>query len=83
MSATTIDLDPVGQAVTCAMTLPISPDGEHFGPPLVIGYYPGSPEIWIDAGKRTNIPLAQLEGLIRQLRRAGKAAALGAAKVQP
>jgi len=64
-----------GEIVTAAMTLPLEL-GEHFGPPLTIGFYPGSAEIWIEGGcGRQNTPVAHLKAVIQQLRRAAKLAA--------
>lgn len=61
------------------MTLPLYKNGEHFGKPLSVGFYPGHDEgheeIWIegDCG-RQNIPVQHVEAVIRQLRRAAKIA---------
>jgi hypothetical protein len=64
------------EVVTATMTLPLSVSGEHFGPPLTIGFYSGNTEIWI-AGEmgRQNIPVEHLNAIIKQLRRAAKLAA--------
>lgn len=62
------------EAVTASMTLSLA-CGEHFGPPLTIGIYPGQPEIWIEGEMgRQNIPLEHLPALIKQLRRAAQIA---------
>lgn len=63
------------EAVTASMTLPLA-CGEHFGPPLTIGIYPGQSEIWIEGEMgRQNIPLEHLPAVIKQLRRAAQIAA--------
>lgn len=65
-----------GETVTATMTLPLSACGEHFGPPLSIGFYSGSTEIWIEGEMgRQNIPAEHLNAVIKQLRRAAKLAA--------
>lgn len=58
------------EIVTSTMTLPLV-CGEHYGPPLTIGFYPGRAEIWIegDCG-RQNIPIEHLPAVMKQLRRA-------------
>lgn len=62
------------EAVTASMTLPLEM-GEHFGPPLTIGIYPGQSEIWIEGAMgRQNIPVEHLPALIKQLRRAAQIA---------
>ncbi len=69
------------EAVTATMTLPLS-SGEHYGPPLTIGFYPGQQEIWIEGEHgRQNIPVEHLPGVIKQLRRAATLAAEHAAQV--
>lgn len=66
----------VGEIVTASMTLPTKGIGEHFGPPLTIGFYPGETEIWIEGEmSRQNIPVHHVNAVIRQLRRAAKLAA--------
>ncbi len=68
------------EAVTATMTLPLS-SGEHYGPPLTIGIYPGQHEIWIEGEHgRQGIPVEHLPGVIRQLRRAATLAAEHAAQ---
>ena len=63
------------EAVTATMTLPLA-TCEHFGPPLTIGFYPGSTEIWVEGEMgRQNIPAQHLNAVIKQLRRAAKLAA--------
>jgi len=63
------------ECVTASMTLPMA-CGEHYGPPLTIGIYPGQPEIWIEGEMgRQNIPVQHVPAVIRQLRRAAKIAA--------
>ncbi|MDB5777547.1 MAG: hypothetical protein JWP38_3680 [Herbaspirillum sp.] len=60
------------EQVTATMTLPIS-GGEHFGPPLTIGIYPGGSEIWIECEVgRINIPSEHVNAFIKQIRRAAK-----------
>lgn len=69
-----------GEVVTATMTLPME-SGEHYGAPLTIGYYPGADEIWIRGEHGTqNIPIEHLPDVIKQLRRAAKLAAEGAAQ---
>jgi hypothetical protein len=62
---------PGSEVCTSTMTMPLS-SGEHFGPPVSIGYYPEScNEIWIDGEcGRLNIQLDSLNAFIKQLRRA-------------
>lgn len=69
------EFSPTAETVTATMTLPAE-SGEHFGPPLSIGFYPGLSEIWIegDCGHQC-IPLQHLPDVIKQLRRAAKIAA--------
>lgn len=63
------------EAVTATMTLPLT-CGEHYGPPLTIGFYPGQTEIWIEGEHgRQNIPAEHLNTFVKQLRRAAKIAA--------
>ena len=58
------------EAVTATMTLPLN-GGEHYGPPLTIGFYPRQQEFWIEGEHgRQNIPVEHLPGVIKQLRRA-------------
>lgn len=58
------------ETVTATMTLPLG-TGEHFGPPLTIGFYPGQAEIWIEGEcGRQNIGVEHLPTIIKQLRRA-------------
>lgn len=64
-----------GEIVTATMTLPLA-TGEHFGPPLTIGIYPGNGEIWLQGEcGRQNILVEHLPAVIKQLRRAAKLAA--------
>lgn len=64
----------VGETVTATMTLPTG-TGEHFGPPLSVGFYPGQSEVWLQIGQeRQSIPLPHLPAVIKQLRRAAAAA---------
>ena len=69
-----------GEVVTATMNLPVE-SGEHFGPPLTIGFYPGAAEIWIRGEHGTqNIPVEHLPDVLKQLRRAAKLAQEGAAQ---
>jgi hypothetical protein len=71
------------EMVTATMTLPDVWQQAHYGPPLTIGIYPGSTEIWIEGEiGRQNIPAEHLNAVIKQLRRAAKIAAENA-KEQP
>ncbi|MNL78663.1 hypothetical protein D3C87_2051080 [compost metagenome] len=65
---------PQTDVVTASMTMPMG-TGEHFGPPVTIGYYPGEREIWIrsEAGV-LNVQPEHLGSFIKQLRRAAKLA---------
>jgi len=69
------EFNATGEVVTATMTLPQECE-EHYGPPLTIGFYPDTTEIWIegDCG-RQNIPAKHLNAVIKQLRRAAKLAA--------
>lgn len=61
---------------TATMTMPMD-SGEHYGPPLSVGYYDGNnTEIWIEGeGGRISIQLTHLKPFIKQLRRAADMAA--------
>lgn len=62
--------DPTIEVVTAAMTLPLATE-ESYGPPVVIGYYPGADEVWIESeGGRLQIEGRHLNAFIKQLRRA-------------
>lgn len=62
---------PGSEVVTAVMNLPLE-NGEHFGSPVSIGYYPtDNSEIWIEfEGTRLNIQRGHLKDFIKQLRRA-------------
>ena len=67
---------PVAEVCTATFTSHVEQTGENFDGPICVGIYPGTTdEIWIEfMTPRANLNVNDIEGFIKQLRRAVKIA---------